>query len=65
MKQRVDEFKQQKKEEEDVRKLEEELWERAQKEQQKQLAAKELVKFRERVGCEHKLQYEKAYHFSY
>ena len=53
MKQRVDEFKHQKKEEEDVRKLEEELWERAQKEQQKQLAAKELVKFRERVGFEH------------
>jgi hypothetical protein len=53
VKQRVDEFKHQKKEEEDVRKLEEELWERAQKEQQKQLAAKELVKFRERVGFEH------------
>ena len=51
MKQRVDEFKHQRKEEEDVRKLEEELWERAQKEQQKQLAAKELVKFRERVCC--------------
>lgn len=48
VKQKVEEFKQQKQEEENIRKLEEELWERVQKEEQKQIAAKELVKFRER-----------------
>lgn len=47
---RVEEFKTQKKEEESLRKLEDEVWERAQKDQQKEIAARELVKFRERVG---------------
>ncbi|XP_071167437.1 coiled-coil domain-containing protein 112-like [Mytilus edulis] len=45
---RVEEFKTQKKEEESLRKLEDEVWERAQKDQQKEIAARELVKFRER-----------------
>lgn len=49
VKQRVEEYKQQKKDEDEIRNLEEQLWERVQKEQQREIAAKELVKFRERV----------------
>lgn len=49
MKQKVEEYKQQKNEEDEIKNLEEQLWERVQKEQQREIAAKELVKFRERV----------------
>ena len=51
MKAQVEQYRQQKQEEEVFMKQQEALWEEEERERKKQISAREITKFRQRVSC--------------